>query len=128
MEELLNKLIEKGWKPRNVISKNIYIYKVEDKINLSYSEFLEDEWEVMHEDEWYSLRDLVSKWSWLWQYVCENGMVKEDDGHITRIINLYKSDETIVDGWWNYHYWLMICSILDESELEQFLLDNIKVE
>jgi hypothetical protein len=30
--------------------------------------------------------------------VCENGMVREDDGHIARIINLYKSDEVIVDG------------------------------
>jgi hypothetical protein len=54
-------------------------------------------------------------------------MVKEDDGHIARIINLYKSDEAIIDGWWNYHYWLMICSTLDESELEEFLLDNIKI-
>jgi hypothetical protein len=30
--------------------------------------------------------------------VCENRMVKEDDGHIARIINLYKSDEAIIDG------------------------------
>jgi len=117
MEELLNKLIEKGWKPRDI--ETLYIEKVWNDVHL----LLPERWHMR-----YSMRKLTSKESGLWQYVCENGMVKEDDGHITRIINLYKSDETIVDGWWNYHYWLMICSILDESELEQFLLDNIKVE
>lgn len=73
------------------------------------------------------LREIVSVNSGLWQFCVENKFVKEDDGHITRIINLYKSDESIVDGWWDYHYWLMICSILDESELENFLLENIKL-
>jgi len=132
MEELLNKLIEKGWKPRNVISKNIYIYKVEDKINLSYSEFLEDEWEVMHEDEWYSLRDLVSKWSWLWQYVCENGMIDGTDrwtlnARQKSIYDKYITSEkefTPRMAW----YRLIESALCDEDKLEEFLLDNIKVE
>lgn len=80
------------------------------------------------DSELFDLRQLTSKESWLWKFLCENKMVKEDDGHITIIINVYKDYESIVDGWWDYHYWLMICSILDESELEQFLLDNIKID
>ena len=79
------------------------------------------------DSELFDLRQLTSKESGLWQFCVKNKLVKEDDGHITRIINVYKDDGTIVDGWWDYHYWLMICSILDESDLEKFLLDNIKI-
>ena len=135
MEELLNKLIEKGWKPRNVISKNTYIYKVEDKINLSYSEFLEDEWEVMHEDEWYNLRDLVSKSSWLWQFVCENGMFKKEWEYRAkrRHCHWWEHDEDFYHDIsytkkYDYEYRLIESALKDESELEQFLLDNIKID
>lgn len=122
MEKLLNKLIEKGRKPFGKDQKfGIWIetspYK---KIRVCLKKPDYDYYV-------YSYRELVSKESWLWQFCVKNRLVKEDDGHIARIINLYKSDESIVDGWWSYHYWLMICSILDESELEDFLIENIKV-
>ena len=125
LEQLLNSLVSKGWKPRNVISKNTYIYKVKDKINLSYSEFLEDEWEVMHEDEWYSLRDLVSKSSWLWQFVCENKLVKRTPTMWER----YNADTGKKYGFYDDHstYRLIESALKDESELEDFLLQNIKV-
>ncbi len=138
LEQLLNTLIQRGWKPRNVISKNIYIYKVKDKINLSYSEFLEDEWEVMHEDEWYSLRDLVSKSSWLWQFVCENGMINVDE---TEVYYFWlKRKWTLDRGHYylseagedtrtnNYEYRLIETALTDEDKLEQFLLNSIKLE
>ena len=127
LEQLLNSLIQKGWKPRNVISKNIYIYKIEDKINLSYSEFLEDEWEFMHEDEWYSFRELVSKESWLWQFVCENGMINNVWNFIYRRLRDGKKfwlDKPIT----HFTFRIIESALCDEDKLENFILDNIKIE
>lgn len=132
MEQLLNKLIEKGWtkKAHHLygLPNRPFIRRVKDSIHwveFYYYEWWDNEAKLV---KIYSLRDIVSVDSGLWQFVCENRMVKKDDGHIARIINLYKSDEAIVDGWWNCYYWLMICSTLDESELESFILDNIKID
>lgn len=123
LEDLLNTLIQGGWKPRGenvelyLTSKNTFWEKI--VIFIGNAGWFK-KW-------WCTYRELVSKESWLWQFCVKNRLVKEDDGHITRIINLYKDDGSIVDGWWDYHYWLMICSILDESELEEFLIENIKI-
>ena len=86
------------------------------------------------DSELFDLRQLTSKESWLWQFVCENWMIRVTEGNSlcnwlfweeiyydeTQTDKLYKND--------NYKYWLIECSLKDESELEQFLLDNIKVE
>ena len=78
-----------------------------------------------------NIRLLTSLSSWLWQFVCENGMVKEGHKH-ERIL-----DPTFWEWWadckrqehdWNYWYRLIETSLKNENELEQFLLDNIKVE
>ena len=122
MEELLNKLIQRWWKPFDVKWISEYFF---ESVPVGLYRLC---WKKPDYDyNVYSKRDLVSKESGLWQFCIKNKLVKEDDGHITRIINVYKDDDTIVDGWWNYHYWLMICSILDESDLEEFLLENIKL-
>jgi hypothetical protein len=84
------------------------------------------DWWLMNEDT-KSLRELVSKESWLWQFCVKNKLVKEDDWHITRIISEYKDNKWIIDGWSDYHYWLMICSILDDIELKDFLIENIQI-
>ena len=121
MEELLNKLIKKWWKP----------FGWDDKLSSLHKEFWVWKWYIRFhnwmDSELFDLRQLTSKESGLWQFCVKNKLVKEDDGHITIIINVYKDYESIVDGWWDYHYWLMICSILDESDLEQFLIDKIKI-
>ena len=127
MEELLNKLIEKGWKPRgeNVelywTSKNTFWEKI--VIFIGNAGWFK-KW-------WWTYRELVSKESWLWQFVCENGMVNEKHKH-ERIL-----DPTFWEWWadckrqehdWNYWYRLIESALLDEDKLEDFLLSNIKVE
>jgi len=72
MEELLNKLIEKGWKPFGKDQKfGIWIetspYK---KIRVCLKKPDYDYYV-------YSYRDLVSKESGLWQFVCENKLVNK---------------------------------------------------
>ena len=75
------------------------------------------------------LRELCSKESLLWQFVCENEMISK---HIEKIcINPYNNDGRLEHeeyDYKDYQYWIMSCSLKDGSELEDFLLSNIKVD
>ena len=123
LENLLNILCKKGWKPFWRETKHeLSSWVVYDTIDIKWKGDIR-----VIDRRHHHIRELVSKESWLRQFCVENKLVKEDDGHVSIIINVYKDYESIVDGWWDYHYWLMICSILDESDLEQFLIDNIKI-
>lgn len=86
------------------------------------------------DSESFDLRQLTSKESWLWQFVCENGMIRVTEGNSlcnwlfweeiyydeTQTDKLYKND--------NYEYWLIESALCNEEDLEQILLDNIKVD
>ena len=114
VEQLMNKLIEKGWRPFN---KDIKEFFTLNEFTCGYR------WEWTNHLR--TIRAIVSKESWLWQFVCENGMVKK-----SRI-----SREYFDTLWWcritfrdeNMAFWLIESSLKDESELEDFLLSNIKV-
>ena len=67
LEQLLNLLIWKGWKPRNR-EKTLHITCYASDLSIYL------DWWFMNEDT-KSLRELVSKESLLWQFVCENGML-----------------------------------------------------
>lgn len=124
MEELLNKLIEKGWKPfgewchrspykRVDIHKN---YNKERTYILFYSN---------NHCHWKVLRQVVSKESWLWQFVCTNGLLSPSNCNWARIYKANISQEFIEDR--DYRYRLIVSSLQDESGLEDFLIENIKV-
>lgn len=122
MEELLNKLIEKGWKPFGM--KCTFEY-VDILCNQPYR------FKHLNAGFWASLRELVSKESMLWQFVCENGIVNEKHRH-ERIL-----DPIFWEWWadckrqehdWDYWYRLIESALCDEDKLEQFLLKNIKIE
>lgn len=74
-----------------------------------------------------NIRDLVSKWSWLWQFVCENGMQRKTETYFTEkpIWEVYWISQFIDK---DYEYWLLGSALTDESELESFILNNIKVD
>ena len=121
MEELLNKLIEEGWKPFG-----------KGWLNLRKLSGIHKWWLLLHEPSTrvadnYSLRDLVSKESWLWQFVCENGMVKKNDN--VRIKN-YRWDNECDDNccYDEYQYRLIESALTDEDKLEDFILSNIKLD
>lgn len=127
--ELLNKLIEKGWKPRWLKHKIFSVQRTPD--NMIYFDW----WFAL--ERCYDFRRLTSKESGLWQFVCENMLfvirtpLEEDYRwqHIECILNkpnrvYYKND---IDRWYDYQYRLIESALKDESELEKFLLDNIKV-
>jgi hypothetical protein len=114
LEQLLNSLIEKGWKPRHC--KCTWV-KSTDYCLEFYSglgRFCKDE------------RLLTSKESWLWQFVCENGMV----GKTSKRWEQFNSDTG--KFYWFYDdnstYRLIESALCDEDKLEEFLLNSIKLD
>ena len=142
LEQVLNSLIEKGWIPFGIYGNwdlewericieeqdeytNEYRLKVY-WINVDYVEF---NWlcdEDKHFSDRFSLREIVSKWSWLWQFVCENGMCVAWERP-----SRWKFYEELFPDYEAQTYsnnMIIESSLKDESELEEFLLSNIKVE
>jgi len=111
LEKLLNKLIEKGWRPFGFIVQNIRKWPYDSRYY-----FFENC------AGWKSLRELVSKESWLWQFVCQN------DLYPPYIQHRWFRDRP--ENWLqihDYRYWLIESALRGELELERFLLDNIKI-
>lgn len=123
MEELLNKLIEKGWKPFGM--KSTFEY-VDILCNQPYR------FKHLNAGFWASLRELCSKESWLWQFVCENGMIPKDERVSWRKIdedwNYINHYAKYREKWSDYEYRLIESALCDEDKLEKFLLYNIKID
>lgn len=129
LENLLNTLIQRGWKPS---------WKECSHFIRQYSSDVLD-WKLIYTavrieecvyDIHYTLRELVSKESWLWQFVCDNKLQNTTDWEYER--RLKKASDcwwdgseynTKNDGW--YEYRIIESALQDEDELEQFLLENI---
>ena len=128
--ELLNKLIEKGWKPFGIDC-------------IKEVNYVKHHWTLCWYFWWWSyqrwkpIRELVSKESGLWQFVCENGMlnkkrwsnrVRLETSSVWDYIEIWTWEDY---GWKfdsDYEYRLIESALKDESEFEEFLLKNIKVE
>lgn len=137
MEELLNKLIEKGWKPFDVDVKI-------KRAKCFHSVHFIVRWLVNFVLDGYAeatvpLRELVSKESWLWQFVCDREHRFIDKKNYDRVsldkrlknpyvdydgVNTEYERITVLE----YEYRLIESALCDEDKLEQFLLENIKVE
>ena len=132
MEELLSKLIERGWKPYWIEKDDIEVceYSKNRKIiSIWYMNWISpSKWDY----DWLfiSLRELVSRESWLWQFVCENEMVKgyNTSEYYTNYRRFNKEDFTECQYLREYQYRLIESSLKDESELEDFLLSNIVIK
>ena len=127
MEELLNKLIEKGWKPRwfECVEDNGKSIRYHKRRIWFYHKKEYKLWAERPEED-YTLRWLVSKESWLWQFVCENDLQKqtytrwENRNTVLEKNYIFDCDDTT--------YRLIESALTDEDKLEDFILSNIKVE
>ena len=125
LEQLLNSLIEKGWKP---FGKNAY--NCCDNATRIWYEWWEESYRDYIE---ITPRKITSKESWLWQFVCENGMVDVKDNRYD-FFEYYKW----IDEEWafrdaqrydeSYEYRIIESALKDESELKDFLLSNIVIK
>jgi len=125
LASLLQELLKKGWK----------VYWVFDKLMTFWQDWWTPTfwfwvlWEVR-----YSIRELVSKESGLWQFVCENKMIRITERN--SLCNWLYWEEIYYDETqtekiyknYNYEYRLIESALCDEKDLEKFLLDNIKVD
>jgi hypothetical protein len=136
LEELLNKLIERGWRPNweYIWPHKPYICPYKDRrhwIQFYYNEWWDGEYGL---EKVFSLRDIVSKESWLWQYVCENGMLKKRWEYRAkrRHLHWWEHDEDVYHDTSytknDYEYFIIESALCDEDKLEQFLLNNIKID
>lgn len=74
-----------------------------------------------------TIREFCAKESWLWQFVCENGMIKKNDD--VRIKNYWWDNECDNNYCYDDSEFRMLESALkDESELKDFLLSNIVIK
>ena len=148
MEELLNKLIQRWWKPFGIewIKEfHLKAYECErwtNKIMIKHfdwyftdgirtSDHPWDIWARMYVVYW--LKHITAKDSWLWQFVCENHLY---------IYKMWENKNFIQDHFKNeyneccyqylwdkscYEYYLLESALCNEEDLEKFLLDNIKI-
>lgn len=128
MEELLSKLIERGWKPYWIDKDDIEVCSYEKNrksVSIWYMNWVSpSEWDY----DWLfiSLRELVSRESWLWQFVCENELLSPSNCNWARIYKANISQEFIEDR--DYRYRLIESALCDEDKLEDFLLNSIKID
>ena len=119
IEQLLNKLIEMWWKPRDMCGMFITIYETTGNISVH-----SDWYEV---DETYSINDLCSLESWLRQFVCwldKDYLPFCSKCYIKVVSNndKVKSDEYYEE---EVNFRLMLSSIQEDKA--KFLTDNIKI-
>jgi len=122
LEQLLNNLLKAWWKPFNR-NKTLHITYYDKCKWMNYKWIHLDGWFMNEESR--TLRELVSIDSGLWQFVCEKWYNK----YKKEYWRWYTKYNTKAEYWdeWDYEYYLIESSLKDENELEDFLLQNIKV-
>ena len=99
------------------------------------------------DSELFDLRELVSKESGLWQFVCKNNLIQKEHWcfidnwerakNVFYKIDTYDEEWDVIQTWdmeWDkfiwineYEYRLIESALKDEDDLENFLLKNIKI-
>lgn len=123
LEELLNSLIQRGWKPFGRETRHeLSSWVVYDTIDFKWKGDIR-----VIDRRHHHIRELVAKESWLWQFVCENWMTNNVWNFVFRRLRDGKKfwlDKPIT----HYTFRVLESSLKDESELEQFLLSNIVIK
>ena len=142
LEKLLNNLIEIWREPRwedSIKSCKVWeCFYTRDIIERTVAFYEDDNWTP----QWLitkSLREICSRESWLWQFVCdrEHRFIDKKNYEGARSDKRLKNPYVDYDGvnteyeWitsLDYEFRLIEASLKDESELEEFLLQSIKID
>ena len=127
LEQLLNSLIEKGWEPfwlKCCVKVKYYWYN-----DICFFEIAMNKWWDVNSVSVFNrtLRDIASIDSWLRQFVCKNRFLKWPDSTDERQKNpIWASyDELFYAS--QYQFYLIESALRDKNKLEDFLLNNIKL-
>ena len=133
LEKLLNILCEKGWKPFGESRIN--------EINRAEQYVWNWNWccwgskDAIQRRK--STRQLVSKESGLWQFVCEMSAYNNYNKEKWKVLTWKKFEDdkyqiNWYSNWWwyiqDYEYRLIESALCDEDKLEEFLLSNIVIK
>ncbi len=126
LETLLTSLYKRGRKPKD---REIISIKFDQEFTKSEGRTILHcnckDWSWFYAD----LRWLVSLESWLWNFVCENKLIKQNLNQ--RVLNPIHWPEWADCDWSiqsnEEQYRLIESALIPEKELGKFLLDNIKV-
>lgn len=122
LENLLNSLIQRGWKPGG--------FQGESEIKISEYQgiviYMKTEDAVLGVKT--KLRNLVSLESGLWQFVCERQLWGNERGYWLRCHSHPLDSEADYSWKFNYEFRLLESALIPEEELGKFLVENIKVE
>lgn len=115
LENLLNYLIKKGWKPFELdwITNAVYdcgkiVFRQNGKYSFSFS-----------------IRELVSLESELWSFVCKNGLLAKSVDAKDYVEDSFGFRRCVFDS--NGMYWIMQSSLYSQRWLPKFLVDNISI-
>jgi len=122
LEQLLNSLIEKGWKPFGRETRHeLSSWVVYDTIDIK------GKWDIRVIDRWHHhIRELVAKESWLWQFVYDNWYNQEKKEY-----REWYTKYNMKAEYWDtndYEYYIIESALCDEDKLEEFLLNSIKLD
>lgn len=116
LETLLKSLVHRGRKP---CGEEIIDLNIEDGVISMLSEdFFADNIKL-------NLRSIVSLESGLWQFVCSQKLLSDKVDMKDYIEDSYWFQDKPYDK--DGFYWVMRCARLEEEELGQFLVENIKI-
>lgn len=120
LENLLNKLIEKWWKPWGKESQKIIIRS--SRIFVYNSE-----WYINPEGK--HIRELVSLESQLWNFVCKKDIHNKGSNWIKDL----KTQEGVLHAenrfaYYDYEYRLLESALISKKDLPKFLIDNIDIK
>lgn len=124
--QLMKNLRDKWWIPRWYNEVIHTVYDKKHKMIWLYKEGKEFLILVYKK----SLRDLCSKESNLWQFCVDHDIIDYSKvrAYWISYAPLKKWGAWEMQNYDNVHRLLWDCASLDENKLEQFLLDNIKIE
>lgn len=137
MEELINKLLKKGWEPFGWPYYDRFI--IESNWDMCFRwEYPWTDWTHPYDYnfDYFKIRELVSKESWLRQFCAENRLINSDDNYIRKWEQQCRYVYDDYDCWeksqlysddYDYEYRIIESALKDEEDLEKFLLENIKV-
>ena len=127
LQQLLNDLLRMWWKPFNR-EKTLHINCFDKCKWLNYKWVNLDGWFMNEETR--TLREIVSIDSWLWQFCVENNLI---DYSGVRAYWISFAPLEIQNAWEmmnydNVHRLLWDTASLDEDKLEDFILENVKID